>query len=447
MKRVLILLLTAFLLVSCGSDGKDPAETPSGESVPTGKTLPFAAAENGYYANGMLYYTDHGFVRYVNLDTGEDRVLCYDPLCTHDDETVTSDCQCIAYHAADGFTGRVLADGDRIWFLAEEQPGKIPGDFTTYYQLRCIDLDNMSLNVYLRTNEMHIYDFWMYGGEIYLSMPKEETDENGRLHYTGGSIYRLEKNGKLTMVLEDRDGGQYRLLDSGEDGVYYHAKFGNGELYRASADFSSSETAAVLNGVYNIRISGGYVYYMKKNGNSYNIPLDGAAGDFNEEISVRELRGEEYGLYRMKLDGGAEETVYPSMPQVRSNSVIDYSTYLIDEENGLIWLAPLEASCTGFGIWEPDLLMMQMGADGKSILTGVFSETGGRILALDADTLTSAAEYTVPGWDAVDLYAVENGRVMGLFRLTDAEKLKQLHETEGLNSRWEYDAYGAFILE
>ncbi len=447
MKKILILMAAAVMLVSCGRNVNTDTDTPDSEPAFSGETLPFQTAKNGYYSDGRLYYSDNSFVRYINLSTGEDRVLCYDPLCSHDNETVTADCECIAYCAEDGFTGRVLAEDGRVWFLASEPASMLPGDFTTYYQLRCIDLDDMSLSVYLRTNEMHIYDFWMYSGEIYLSMPRQETDENGRISYMGGSIYRMEKSGKLTMVLEDTDSDQLQLLASGEGCVYYNAKFGSGELYRAESDFSGSEAVLTLNGVYNIRISGDYVYYMKKTGNSYRLQCEPVDRDFDAEVSYTELAGNEYGLYRMNLSDLTEETVYASMPQVRSNTVLNYCTYQIDEPGGLIWLTPLDPAYIGYGIWDPDFWMMQMGAGGKSVLTGIFSETNGRILALDMNTLEPAAEYSIPGWDVLDIYAVENGRVMGLFRMTDAEKLNGIHETDGLNSRWEYDAYGAFALE
>ncbi len=447
MKKILAFVLLLFLN-GCTAEVEEKNSVSGTEQTEMmEEILPFSAAENACYANGMLYYPDRGFVRYVNLTTGEDRVLCYDPLCSHDDEDVTADCGCIAYHAEDGFTGRVLAEDGKTWFLAREPISLMPGNTGMYYQIRCIDLENMSLTVYLRENEKMIYDFWLYGDEIYLSMPMEETDDSGRVVYSGGSIYRMEKNGKLTLVLDDTEGNQFRLLAAGEGCIYYRTMFGGGEIYRAASDFSVPETAAVLNGVYNIRISGGYVYYMKKTGNSYSIDLEDIDGEFNNDLSRRELRGNEYGLYRMKLDGTAEETVYASMPQIKSNSVLDWCTYRVDEEKNLIWLVPLDPSCTGYGIWQPDLLMMQMGADGTDILTGIFSETGGRILALNADTLTVSEEYRIPGWDLIDLYAVENGRVMGLFRLTDAEKLKILHESEGLNSYWQYEEYRAAELD
>ena len=116
MKRIWIFLLTAILLVSCGtSGGIGESTTDTGgmaEPVFEGDRLPLLTASNGFYSDGRLYYTDQSFVRCTNLETRDDRVLCYDPLCTHDNEVIYTDCECPAYRAVDGFTGRVLADGE-----------------------------------------------------------------------------------------------------------------------------------------------------------------------------------------------------------------------------------------------------------------------------------------------------------------------------------------------
>lgn len=449
MKKLLILLTALLLLTSCTNDtavGLSGTETPQNESdYFTGDTLEFLAASSGFCADGRLYSCSGGFVRYMNLETGEERVLCYDPLCSHGNAEITNDCECVAYHAQDGFLSRVLADDGKVWFLADVSSG-LPGDFTRYFQLRCIDLEDMSLSVYLQKNEMYIYDFWKYGDDIYLSMPREIKDENGRISYSGGSIYRLGNNGKLTMVLEDTDDVQFQLLASGEGCVYYCGKFGSGTIYKTTPDFAYTETAAELNSVYNIRISGGYIYYMKKTGNSYRLDGEALEGDFDEDVSNRFLAGNEYALYRRREESDAEEIVYASMPQVRSNSVLNLCAYCVDAEDNRIYLTPLDMTYEGYAVWEQNAMMMQMGASGKDVLTQIFSETNGRILALDCETLETAAEYTVPGVDVLDICGVKNGRLTGQFRLKNVDELKKIWETDGLNSKWEYDQYGVTEL-
>ena len=406
----------------------------------TGEALPLTTAKNGFVSNGYLYFVDSGWLNFTILENGQTQVLCFDPLCSH--EQITSETTCFALANINDFESRVLVHDGKVWFTARTF-SKIPGG-TEYTQLRSLDLDTMKLEVYLEKNELSITDFWFYGDDIYLSMPAVKEQENGSISYAGGSIYRLDKKDKLTMVLEDTDDVQFQLLASGEGCVYYGSKFGDGTVYKATPDFSYTETAAVLPSVFNIQFFDDYVYYQRRTNNSQSAECPAVEGDFDENISITNFVHSEVALYRMKLDGSnAEELVYASMPIARSNVVLNHRNYHIDGETGLIYLVPLEVVCKGYTIWEPDSLMLKMGAGGKDILTGYFSITNGRLIVVNADTLEVVREYTDLGLDILDIYSIENGQLMGNFASIDPAVLDE----KGTGSQKIYEYSGLIELD
>ncbi|MBQ4575620.1 MAG: hypothetical protein IJA85_10585 [Clostridia bacterium] len=453
MKKLIFILTMLILLCGCAGNSDKNTTDSDGDAEKIdiaigGGTLPLLTAKESGYSTGQVYFSEKSFINYLNIDTGEERILCFDPLCDHNDDPVTTDCECPAYHAVSGFLSRILVDKNRVWFTAEVSASGKPGDFTRYTQLRCIDLDDMSLKVYLEKNEVGIYDFWKYGENFYLCMPSEQMSDNGDRYYAGGSIYRLEKNGKLTLVLEDSQNIQYELLASGEGCIFYRGKFGSGEIYRAKEDFSGSEKVAALSGVFNIRFHDDCIYYMKKTGESYRLEGNAVEGDFDTEISNTFIAGNEYALFRRKIGDDTEELVYGSMPQVSSNAVINRCSYYIDAAENMIWLTPLQPSHCGDIIWEQDLSMMQMGASGKDVLTQIFSSTSGKLVAIDCDTLEVVGEMSGLDYDVMDICVVNNRKLIGQFRLMNVDRLKELNAAGvKMNSRWEHDYYGILELE
>ena len=444
--KKLVCLLTAILLLfltACNdrtSPTKDTAETDSAAHAWTGETLPLITAKNGFVSNGYLYFINSGWLSFTILKSGQTQVLCFDPLCSH--EQITSETTCFALANINDFESRVLVHDGKVWFTARTF-SKTPGG-TEYIQLRSLDLDTMKLEVYLEKNELSITDFRFYGDDIYLSMPAVKEQENGSISYVGGSIYRLDKKDKLTMVLEDTEDVQFQLLASGKGCVYYSSKFGDGTVYKATPDFSYTETAAVLPSVFNVQFYDDYVYYQRRTNNSQSAECPAVEGDFDENISITNLVHSEVALYRMKLDGSnAEELVYASMPIARSNVVLNHKNYHIDGETGLIYLVPLEVVCKGYTIWEPDSMMLKMGASGKDILTGYFSITNGRLIVVNADTLEVVQEYADLGLDILDIYSIEDGKLMGNFASIDPAVLDE----KGTGSQKIYEYSGLIDLE
>lgn len=445
--KKLICVILAILLLLCGCDQnltENPRESEHTDTISenrfTGDTLPLITAKSGFCSDGYLYFIDSGWLSFTILKSGQTQVLCFDPLCSH--EVITSETTCFALANINDFESRVLVHDGKVWFTARTL-SKTPGG-TEYTQLRSLDLDTMKLEVYLEKNELSITDFWFYGDEIYLSMPTVKEKEDGSIYYAGGSIYRLDKNDRLSTVLEDTEDAQFQLLASGDGCVYYSGKFGDGTVYKTTPDFSYTEAAAVLPGVFNIQFYDGYVYYQKRTGNQQTTKCPPLEGEFDENISITDYTHSEVSLCRMKLDGtNKEELVYASMPIARSNVVLNHRNYHIDSETGLIYLVPLEVVCKGYTIWEPDSLMLKMGASGKDILTGYFSITNGRLIVVNADTLKVVREYTDLGLDILDIYSIEDGKLMGNFASIDPEVLDE----KGTGSQKIYEHSGLIDLE
>lgn len=443
-----IVLLWSVLLCACGSQAPSKTDFPhsnKGDHVTdaavkwSSETLPLLSAENGFCSNGYLYFVDLGWLNYTNLKTGQTQVLCFDPLCTHD--VITSETTCSALANIDNFGSRVLVHDGKVWFTAKTL-SKTPGG-PIYTQLHSLDLDTMKLEVYLEKNELFILDFWFYGDDIYLSMPVAKEEGNGNISYVGGSIYRLDKNDKLTMVLEDTENVQFQLLASGEGCVYYRGKFGDGMVYKTTPDFSYKEAVAVLPSVFNVQFYDDYVYYQRRTQNSQRVECPAVEGDFDENISIISYAHSEVSLYRMKLDGtNEEELVYASMPMPRSNVVLNHKNYYIDGDTGLIYLVPLEVVCKGYTIWKPDSMMLKMGASGKDILTGYFSITNGRLIVVNANTLEVMREYTDLGIDILDIYSIDNGNLMGNFASINPAVLDE----KGAGSQKIYEYSGVIEL-
>ena len=438
MKRIFIFLCLLILL--CGCDDRGTSKLPNlgdsqiqNEYDRSSETLPLVTAKNGFASGGYLYFIDNGWLSFTILKTGQTQVMCFDPLCSHD--TITSETTCSALSNVNSYESRVLVHDGKVWFTAEVMPQKY-GD-PKYIQLRSLDLDTMESEVYLKKNELSITDFWIYGDDIYLTMPTVKEAKDGGIYYSGGSIYRLDKNDKLTLIIEDTDDRQLQLISSDKGYLYYSGKFGDGTIYKTTSDFSHTEAIAVLTNVYNVRFYDGYVYYQRRTEKEQSAECSTVDGDFDKNISIMNYTCREVALYRRKLDGtDTEETVYTSMPIPRSNYILNYRNYYIDTETGLIYLVPLEVVCKGYTTWKPDSTMIKMGASGKDILTGYFSISNGRLIVMDSEALKIVREYNDLYADVLDIYGIENGQLMG--KLTSIDPAVLDEKGTGSNKIYEY---------
>ena len=87
--------------------------------------------------------------------------------------------------------------------------------------------------------------------------------------------------------------------------------------------------------------------------------------------------------------------------------------------------------------------MLKMGASGKDILTGYFSITNGRMIVVNADTLEVVREYADLGLDILDIYSIEDGKLMGNFASIDPAVLDE----KGTGSQKIYEHSGLIDLD
>lgn len=448
-KTLCIILMTMMILCSCNQTPQIGNPDDTAESIFTGETIPLVRARNAFYADGSLYYCKNNFMRFTMLESGHDQVLCFDPLCSHDDQTLLLDCLCPAVCFQDSLLARVLVDDRKAWFLATVFP-EAESEKAVRYQLRCMDLDSMKTKIYLEKNEMRIWDFWKYGDDIYLLMATPKNREDGTLSTSGGDIYRLDGT-KVELLYASPGGKRASLLGSGPDSLYFTT---DGIVQQASPDFSLIADASDYLPTFGVnqQIYGGYVYYQKKTGNIKSIDGMMTEGDYDENVSTYRSGGyHEAALYRRKIgDDGMEELVYT--PMLYPDEFMKECNYFIDPSNGTIYLVPLDTVCVGYTVWEEKVSVAAAMGITKPILTNVFSSSNGRLVAVDPVTLEAQDVISDADVDVLDIFAVEGKKVMGKFKLNNIEKLMELKENydgrhNSVSSSLDYEYYGAVSLD
>ncbi len=425
-------LLAAMTIAGCGS-GDIPEKNPVEDAPAFEREGELLAASASFMADGRLYFHDNGYLSYLNLAAGTQNVLCTDPLCLHDgDQYIYSECPAITFETD---RGQVLVDGGEVWFTAWGYKERADGMADRFLQLHKLDLESGKKTVYLEESEALTLPFWRYAGETYLSLPSEHTDEKGKITQYGGSICRLEKNGSLTVLLEDPDRENWRLAGVDESGLYVSGTSG---LYRTGKDFSKLEPVPIEGrGI----IRGGYVWWLEMTDEKQTAEGDKPDVEIAEEFSVLDGRGHVFRLMRRKLDGSSEaEELYRPVYGLPSTTAPDPSTFWIDPDSGLVYLVPLELSHLGSLLWEEDnpFIIKNMGLT-KPIMTNFYTMTGGRLVELNPETGEARDILTGSGADIVNLYGVKDGKVYAEFKLYEPDRLKELKkEGQAQGSRMDY---------
>jgi hypothetical protein len=91
---------------------------------------------------------------------------------------------------------------------------------------------------------------------------------------------------------------------------------------------------------------------------------------------------------------------------------------------------PLELTHQGSLLWEEDnpMTMQHMNIT-KPILTNVYSLTNGKLIELNPETGETRVVLSDTGWDIVNLFGVNDGKVLAEFKLYDTEELFPMRET------------------
>ena len=441
MKRIFCIVITVLLLL-CGCEHALPEKNDLEENK-TSFTMAgeLLTAQASIVSGNRLFFHDNGYLSYLNFETEKTFVMCPDPLCLHDgDKNVESECRAITF--SDGHES-VLVDGNEIWFHAWAYKKRSDGMYDRVLQLRMMDLETMELKIYLEDNTVIFREFWRYDGKTYLSYPEAVTDEQGRISYTGGNICRLEKNGKLTVVLESVDQLAWRIANVDESGLYVANING---VYRTDAEFSYLEP---VDEGYDGDIMDGYAYYLERTDEKQTSEGDSVDVEIEKEFSRLGTSVSVYRLMRRKLDGTTEpEELYRPVAGMVDTLAMNPKLFFLDKENGLVYLMPLELTHQGSLLWEEDnpLLMQQMNIT-KPILTNVYSQTNGKLIELNPETGESRVVLKDTGWDIVNLYGVKDGKVLAEFILYDTEELFQMRKNGELSgSSFAYRRKGAMEL-
>ncbi|MBE6659703.1 MAG: hypothetical protein E7604_14845 [Ruminococcaceae bacterium] len=448
MKRIICFLITALLLFSgCNNtltaetSGQTEMDETNGSSTFTiaGELL---TSQSIFVSGNQLFFHDNGYLSYLNFETGKTFVMCPDPLCLHGgDKKVDSECRAITFD--DGHES-VLVDGNEIWFTAWSYKKRSDGMHDRVLQLRMMDLKTMDLKIYLEDNTIIFREFWRYDGKTYLSYPNQITDEQGRVSYNGGNICRLEKNGKLTVVLESSDNHPYwSIVNVDESGLYVLSSDG---VYRTDEEFSYLEP---VDEGYSGEIMNGYTYYLEKTDEKQTAKGDTADVEIEEEFSLLDTSATVYRLMRRKLDGNSEpEELYKPVFGMNHTLAMNPKFFYLDHKRGLVYLIPLELSHQGSLLWEEDdpMTMQQMNIT-KPILTNIYSLTNGKLIELNPDTGETRVVLSDTGSDIVNLFGVKDGKVLAEFKLYNADELIRLKQSgENMSSSMDYRWKGSMEL-
>ena len=434
MKKMVLIYLAVLLFFSCGKSPAPPltmtdAETDTAEPetviARASETLPFLTSSEAYYSDGTLYSTGNNLLLYTPLETGETRPLCFDPLCQHE---YSGTCSARVNHPK----SRMIVKDGMCWFTAMTATKTI-GDVSVC-QLRAMDVASGKVRV-LYEQEQDILDFWLLGDTVYLSSTTAETTaEDGKAHteITGHPVLRLEKNGSTTAVIDDPDGMQPVLVGSDNGAVYYRSKVSGGALY--AADYGFQKSVPVFEPEarsWNLTFFDGWLYYIRRTDRTA-VPKNDEEieGEFDEELSF--TSGGIVNICELVRRGtdGEEEILCEAVPTPKYNAGEETRLFRIDRDAGILYYVPLDLSYRGSVVWElsaeEKAFHAQFGElHDKPILTKQYSQSGGRLTALDLVTMESRDVLSDCGADIVDLYAVEDGRVWARFELYDVEEIKE----------------------
>ena len=434
MKKMVLIYLAVLLFFSCAKSPAPPLTMEDVENEPAepetviaraSETLPFLASSEAYYSDGILYSTGNNLLLYTPLETGETRPLCFDPLCQHEYDGT---CTARVNHPK----SRMIVKDGMCWFTAMTAT-KVIGEVSVC-QLRAIDVASGKVRI-LYEQEQDILDFWLLGDTVYLSSTTAETntepDGNSRIEITGYPVLRLDKNGSTTTVIDDPDGMQPVLVGSDGGAVYYRSKVSGGSLY--AADYGFQKSIPVFEpetGSWNLTFFDGWLYYIRRTDRTA-VPENDEEieGEFDEELSFTSGGTARICELVRRGPGGEEEILCEAVPTPKYNAGEEARLFRIDREAGIMYYVPLDLSYCGSVVWELNAeekaFHAQFGTiHEKPILTKKFSQTGGRLVRLDLDTLEARDVLTDCGADIVDLYAVEEGRVWARFELYDIDEIK-----------------------
>lgn len=426
MKRLCILLLCALALLLSMTGCHREAEK---------ETIPLLTAQNSYFADDRLYFCSDNYLSYYHLPTGDIRILCSDPLCSHkfNEDPLHANSECPALCRRNDSFSNILVDEGRIWFLATVYPNG--EDAPARHQLRTIDLNDMSLQVYLEDNEGFIERFWKHGEDLYLLMQPYASDTENE------HLFRMGLDGEL----EEIHPSPCTLLSSTAGGFYIH--FWSAEKIQFTDNSFSSFTEVITLPLhsYNLQIHGEYLYYRQRTGEKVQVEGIVPEGEFDERYSRTADSMGIFTLCRVRLDGsGQEEVVYDAMPALDG-------CYYIDPNDGTIYVTPLDFACKGYKIWEAQPSFAAALGITKPILTNVFTRTGGRLIAIDPVTLEQKTILSGGDVDILAIYAIRDGQILGRFRITDPDRLLVLHGEENnaakMGARWEYSYYGSLSFD
>lgn len=402
---------------------------------------PFTAAAEEFRHNGRLYYANSDLILTYMTPEGEERPVCYDPLCTHV-WGMQSECMAVLqYHRPD------------IMVVSDENGAPV-----IYYTDEIVHYDeNMRReNVLYRIDSAkgtktavisgltdRIGDFYLYGDSIWMTIQFAKYDEQGNETAYGSNIWRMDIDGGGLTQVTDFAEGSVNIAAMGEangETVIYWVDYNNNQtLYRSPEDFSASEKIAEGVPLYGNFVEGGYLYYSVPGENTAPAlsapahPADSKRDKNPDGTAI--LRKEKKLSAYYKLDMNApEKGAEPVFDGVQSPNLVvkpffiagDYA-YIIPWEP--LYIETIAATASGL---TGDKVTDSLGGTRVEV-DYIVSDSGSKVTELNLVTGESRSVET-PGFDPTKIIGVENGKLILEGYVVDGDRIRAVLEEEGVTS-------------
>ena len=421
MKKLLTLALSLFLLLpSCGK---------------TRLQLPFtASARQNCWANGRLYYeNDWGRLAYRSVG-GDEKILCFDPLCGHSED---EGCPAVCGGFPPALAVAEDENGSPMVFCAALVFDRTSEEFVPEFSR--IDFADGKKTVLLSPAPDRIISFWLYGQNVYFITCVDAETQSGTI------VWKMNADGSGLRELarrEDRDSMSLVAIfeREGKREVLW-ADYNDGQsLYLSPEDFSSETKIAEGVPLFQNFVSDGFLYFARRTERTFTaLLIDGYDGDKRSDrdengmVRARQARPEwEYARISLSDPFAEPETVVGGI--IEPNS-IQKPLYISGNTAYLIPYAPeylgtMTADMTG--IITGDAVEDSLSGE-KTEFSYIVSESGDKILAVDLDSGEHRTIET-PGFDTHMILGMEDGTLILSGTVTSEERIRENLAEHGVRS-------------
>lgn len=420
MKKLLFTLSAAFLclflMCSCGEEA-----------------FPYADAESKFLFGDSLFYTNSDHLLAYRTADGNESLLCYDPLCSHD----SMDCHAYSFGRSD-LAAVMGKNGTPIVFYTAEYMD-FENNIRTYRIYR-LDMASGERTAVLSDQSEAITDFAIYGDHIYIKMQCTQYDDDGKTVSIGNNLFSMKTDGTDFRQLTTFADNSVQIVGiTGEydaPTIYWMDYADEQSLYASPADFSEKIKLMSNLTLMGNFIDGDYLYYSVKTDETADaLTVSAHPDDKNASadgsITIR-AETKKTACYRLHLTeaNSAPELLYTGILEPTSNRktlyVHENKAYIIPYEP--MYLETIAATMKG----ETGDLVSDL-AGGSLEIDYITADSGAKLLVLDLDKKDIVTIET-HGFDPQAIVGVSDGILHVTGMVTDGDRIREKLAAEGVRS-------------